>query len=192
MIKKKKGISRKGIAAGVLAGAGLGAVVGRRAAAAVANRNIEKRVMQRSEYNKKNNGYGKSPADITNTSAKEVYQSEYAKMPRVDSTKMATYKNLLDESRGRNGQGFADFKGSQKMAGMTKADLAKYYAKSDAKKTPGTSTYGYMDEAKAIRAKATRSSASRKGALVGGLSGAAISAIAQLVAAELGGKKRRG
>jgi hypothetical protein len=190
MIKKKKGISRKGIAAGVLAGAGLGAVVGRRAGAAAANRNIESRVAKQRAYNAAYNIQNESPNELSRKAAKSIYDSEYAKMPRVKSEKMAVYKGLVEASR-KSG-GVTDYAGSKRMAGMTKAEMDMYYKKSAAKLNSHEGQYAFMDTAKQIRRDATRKSATRKGALVGGLSGAAISAIAQLVAAELGGKKRRG
>lgn len=188
--KKKKGISRKGLAAGVVAGAGLGAVVGRRVGAAAANRNIEARVAKQQSANAKYSLGNDTPNELSRKAARSVYEAEYAKMPRVKAEKMAVYKGLVEASR-KSG-GVTDYAGSKRMAGMTKAEMDMYYKKSAAKLNAHESQYAFMDTAKQIRRDATRKSATRKGAVIGGLSGAAISAIAQLVAAELSGKKRRG
>ena len=78
--RKKKGLSRREMAASALGGAALGAVVGRTVGGVRANRNINRRVTGAMQSNAKLYGTsslgGMSPAEIANLSAKQVYQSE--------------------------------------------------------------------------------------------------------------------
>lgn len=126
--------------------------------------------------------FGKDQKSKSISSAAEsVYNDEYRRMPRVkDAAKLDVYRELVKKGDTPTA--------ARKASGLSQKETTKYYNKADARFAP-SSTSDKLSSAAYLRNERTRKTAGRRGAVVGGLSGAAISAIAQMVAKEL--RKKR-
>jgi len=130
--------------------------------------------------------------------AVDEYSLEYDSMPRVkNGNKIVTYNQILKET------GNATL--ARQRSGMSKDDVRKYSAKRRAKETlagfradqrrgkewggNGPELNDVMGAATSLRKKRMGAAGKRSGAIKGGAAGAALSLIAQLVAAEMRKKK---
>ena len=175
-------------------GAGAGALVGGGIARATTGRAARKQVADRVAKLSRANAAkavleGFDSSENTRRSARAVNDVEYAKMPRVDKGKLATYKTLRGDSGWNSAKELLEkSEASRKMAGLSKRDLAKYHAKGNARMTSDYSTTkGLMENAAYMTAGRIRRGRTVKGAAAGA-SAATVAMIVSAVLKELNKK----
>jgi hypothetical protein len=183
--KKKDGFDPRLVALGAIGGGVAGRRVGERRAAASAADDVQRYVRQ---------GVGPT-GKVDNAIA--MLGTEYSNMPRVKgSGKIGVYNQILEET--------GNPKLARQRSGMTEADVKLYKNKKAAKNAlntdisqrssarSGVAAYpelnDIMGRATRLRQNRTVPSAKRSGAIKGGLGGAALAALVQLVAKELNKK----
>lgn len=174
-----------------LAGAA-GAVAGRGIAKAKNSAAAKKEISDAVAYRAStlNNEFGTAARNA----AKEIYDLEYAKMPRANSAKMEVARRILNESRTNKPIAWDDMNKSRiaaaKKAGLSRSDISKVTAKRYANLGASTNipTEKYMSRASSIRASSTSKRAGRRGSAAGAIGAAAVATIVQAVLKELNKK----
>jgi len=188
--KKSDGIDPRILALGAGAGALVGGGIARATTGRAARRSVAERVAKLSKANAAKaalDGYDSS--ENTRRSAKAVNDVEYAKMPRVDKGKLATFKTLRGDSGWNSAKELVEkTETSRKMAGMSKRDLENYRNKVEARMVSDNSTTkGIMQNAARMTANRTRTGRTARGAAAGA-SAATVAMIVSAVLKELNKK----
>jgi hypothetical protein len=115
-------------------------------------------------------------------------------MPRVEKSKLANYRGLLENRTAADRSEPGSYDRAAKLSGMSNRDRDKYINKGTAKseiesaKAMGKGgSARLLSEAGYLRAKRTKTRSSVKGGAAGG----ALAVLAQLVAAEMSKKKKK-
>ena len=171
----------------VALGAGAGAAAGRKAATPLARRSVANRAASIAQSDIATYGTsGRSAGDITNRAAEQVADYEYSRMPRAPKGKLGNYRGMIEQRTGTAGE----VAQAQKVSGLSRKDLQKYYNKSDARaeitsaKRSGRGA-DLLETAGTLRANRKQ----KRTAVKGGIAGGALATLAQLVAMELRKKK---
>lgn len=169
----------------VALGAGAGAAYGRVTNRGRAEKQVAKRAAQNAAADVEMFGTGgRSASEISKSAAKSVADYEYSRMPRTDDAKLSNYRGMIQQRTGEAGE----FGNARRLAGLSEKDIAKYYNKVDTRnrmKYNTQTTSSLLSEAGSMRAdrKKTRNT------VKGGITGAALATLAQLIAKELNKKK---
>jgi hypothetical protein len=183
--KKKDGFDARLVALGAIGGAVAGRRVGASRAMASAANDVRRAVRSTP-----------SPTGQVDN-AMDMYRSEYDKMPRVDgSNKITTYNKILEET--------GNPKLARERSGMSAADVKLYKNKQRAKENmnidisqrsaarSGVAAYPQLNDVMGattrLRQNRTVPGGRRSGGIKGGIGGAALATLAQLVARELNKK----
>jgi hypothetical protein len=168
----------------VALGAGAGALYGRATNRGRAEKQVASRAAQNAAADVEMFGTGgRSAADISKSAAKSVADYEYSRMPRTDDAKLANYRGMIQQRTGEAGE----FGNARRLAGLSEKDIAKYNNKVDTRnrmKYNSQTTASLLSEAGFLRAERKKT----RNTVKGGVGGAALAALVQLVAKELNKK----
>jgi hypothetical protein len=172
---KKEGFDPRLVALGAIGGAAYGRATNSRRATS----SVGKEVAANTKWEIENIRSDRDVPTRTNEVARNVMQDEYGRMPR---SKNQAGIDLYGTLR----KGGNSTKEAQKLSGLSGDDMKKLYKKKGAltDMIGNNSTTGRMRQASRLRAARTNRSSSIKG----GIGGAALAALVQLVAKELNKK----
>jgi len=172
--RNKDGFDPRLVALGAIGGG----VAGRATNKARAGRSVAKKVAADTKWDLENIRSNRDIATRTNDVAYNVLQEEYSKMPRAKNQGgVDLYKTLRQTN---------DYGSSKRLSGLSNRDMNKLQNKRSEQvdMLGNKSTAGRIKQATRIRATRTN----RSSAIKGGIGGAALAALVQLVAKELNKK----
>jgi hypothetical protein len=177
---KQDGFDPRLVALGAIGGG----IAGRRATNRLADRSVSRRSNEISAADLEMNGpRGRSAADIATSAAQQVADYEYSRMPRVNDAKLSNYRGMISQG----GNDIGKYDQAARLAGLSDKEIQKYYNKSDARreiKYGRNSAASQLESAASLRANRKRT----RNTVKGGIGGAALAALVQLVAKELNKK----
>lgn len=172
--RKDQGIDPRLVALGGIGGGAFGLASNR----GRARRSVARDVAAETKWNMENLRSNMDAPTQTNRAAGDVYDAEYSKMPRAKNQGAVDLFGNLRKSGN-------EYSAAKRLSGISNSDMNRLQAKRLAKVSRGNSTATRMAGAAELRAKRTRRASGVKGAI----GGAALAALVQLVAKELGKKK---
>lgn len=178
--KKENGFDARLVALGAIGGG----IAGRRATNRLADRSVSRRANEIAAADLEMNGpRGRSSAEIATRAAQQVADYEYSRMPRVNDAKLSNYRGMVSQG----GNDIEKYEQARRLTGLSDKDVQKFYNKQDARREI---KYGRNSAAKQLETAASlRASRKRtRNTVKGGLGGAALAALVQLVAKELNKK----